>query len=140
MPFIIANANEDRFRRWATFGGFEWTSNKKDAIQFGRRRDADAVAAEDEDAWKILEVPGDEFGWLIEAPGLRYLCARTVPSTHGEFVWTLDHNQALRFVSEVQATKSMMAIREMNPALFGFETTLGNARAVEHGWMATEAA
>lgn len=36
---------------------------------------------------------------------------------------------------EAQADMTMMAIRDLAPALFDFERTIGNARAVEHGWL-----
>jgi hypothetical protein len=73
-----------------------------------------------------------DFRWLIEAPGLRYLAARKVGNY--EFHWTQDHNEALAFRDEAQADMTMMAIRQLAPQLFGFEVTIGNAKAVEHGW------
>jgi hypothetical protein len=74
------------------------------------------------------------FAWLIEAPGPRYLAPRKINNMY-DFVWTQDHNLALQFKDEAQADLTMMAIRALAPALFGFEVTLGNARPAEHGWM-----
>lgn len=75
------------------------------------------------------------FCWLIEAPGTRYLGARQCPIAYYEFHWTQDHNAALRFRTEQDADLTMMAIRQLAPKLFGFAETLGDARAIEHGWM-----
>ncbi len=75
-----------------------------------------------------------DFRWLIEAPGQRYLAARKL-GNH-EFHWTQDHDKAIAFRSEAQADMTMMAIRDLAPSLFDFERTLGNAKAVEHAWMA----
>jgi hypothetical protein len=52
-----------------------------------------------------------------------------------DFIWTNDHNKALRFMSEEQAISLMDALRNMDRKLFGFDETLGPARATEHGWM-----
>lgn len=79
------------------------------------------------------EVSQSDFRWLIEAPGQRYLAARKV-GCH-EFHWTQDHNAALAFRCEAQADMTMMAIRQLSPALFDFERTIGNAKAVEHAWI-----
>lgn len=75
----------------------------------------------------------DGFAWLIEAPGQHYLAARAVAGH--KFYWTQDHDAALRFVSEGQADLAMMAIRELDPKLFGFAETLGEARPIEHSWI-----
>lgn len=77
----------------------------------------------------------ETFAWLIEAPGPRYLAVREVPKMYGEFIWTDDPNKALRFWSKEQCDKTMLAIRRMDPPLFGFEVTLGNAWPREHGWV-----
>ncbi|WP_052435653.1 hypothetical protein [Bradyrhizobium japonicum] len=77
--------------------------------------------------------PLESFAWLIEAPGQHYL--RAVKIGSNEFRWTKDHDEAIRFFSEQQADDTMMSLRALVPALFGFEATLGNAKAVEHGWM-----
>lgn len=83
-----------------------------------------------------------DFRWLIEAPGQRYLAVQRL-NMSDNFEWTTDHNKALAFRSEEQADALMMAVRQMdrqmnsfgNEKLFAFETTLGNAKAVEHGWI-----
>lgn len=84
-----------------------------------------------------------DFRWLIEAPGPRYLAVQQLSNSHN-FEWTSDHNKALAFRSEEQADALMMAVRQMDrqmtgygrEGLFSFEQTIGNAKAVEHGWMA----
>lgn len=53
--WIVANAACDRFRIW-DLNGPDWTTNKTKALRFARRSDAEAFAAEDEDAWKIIEI------------------------------------------------------------------------------------
>lgn len=87
------------------------------------------------------------FPWLIEAPGLQYLSVQKIGVE--QFRWTTDHDKAIRFISEVQADAVLSALRaldrelhlERNPGnlswgtLFAFEPTLGNATAVEHGWL-----
>ena len=71
--------------------------------------------------------------WLIEAPGQRYLSVRKLSCRH-DFIWTQDPNKALQFKSEEQADLMMTALRDMDRTLFGFDATLGPARAVEHSW------
>jgi hypothetical protein len=74
------------------------------------------------------------FAWLIEAPGQRYLAVRNI-TNYFDFHWTQDHNVALRFYTREQADDVMMAIKTISPSLFEFARTLGDARAVEHGWL-----
>jgi hypothetical protein len=84
-----------------------------------------------------LEQRQDDFRWLIEAPGPRYLGVRHLTGVHTyDFVWVEDHNAALAFKTQEQADLTMMAVRQMNRDLFAFAATLGDARPVEHGWMA----
>lgn len=90
-----------------------------------------------------------DFRWLIEAPGPRYLAVQRL-SGSDNFEWTTDHNRALAFRTKEQADGLMAALRLMDRALtakinhgklswgdlFAFEPKLGNAKAVEHGWIA----
>lgn len=90
--------------------------------------------------------PNDDFRWLIEAPGPKYLAVQRL-SQSDNFEWTTDHNEALAFRSKEQADALMMAVRQIDRrlnshdgipsslSLFGFEISLGNAKPVEHGWM-----
>lgn len=92
-----------------------------------------------------------DFRWLIEAPGQRYLAVQRLSQSHN-FIWTEDHDKALVFRTEEQANDLMMAVRQIERqmhdvrgsgfgrSLFGFEATLGNAKAVEHGWLHADAA
>lgn len=82
-----------------------------------------------------------DFRWLIEAPGPRYLAVQRLRQSDN-FEWTADHDKALAFRTSEQADALMMAVRQMDrqingfdKGLFGFEVSLGNARAVEHGWL-----
>lgn len=59
VGFIVADGNHDRFRCWQAEGS-AWTEDKKKAVVFARRQDAEAVHAEDEDAWAILPVTAAE--------------------------------------------------------------------------------
>lgn len=90
---------------------------------------------------------GDDFRWLIEAPGAKYLAVQVLTGS-AAFEWTSDHNRALAFRSREQADSALAALRQMDRALtakidhglswgtlFAFEPALGNAKAVEHGWM-----
>ena len=91
-----------------------------------------------------------DFKWLIEAPGPRYLSVQRL-SKSDTFEWTTDANKALAFRSEYQADAMMCALRQLDRQiesytnggklswgkLFGFEPSLGNAKAVEHAWMQT---
>jgi hypothetical protein len=78
-----------------------------------------------------------QFAWLIEAPGARYLGARHLGRY--EFFWTEDHAKALRFHDETQADLTMMTVRDLKPDLFAFAALLGDAKAVEHGWIVSVA-
>lgn len=50
--WIVSNANGDRWRTWE--GGFSaWTDDREKATRYARLEDAEAVHAEDEDAWRI---------------------------------------------------------------------------------------
>ncbi len=87
-----------------------------------------------------------DFRWLIEAPGPRYLAVQRL-STSDNFIWTTDHDAALAFRSKEQAEALMMAVRQwdrelhgFDKGLFAFEATLGNAKAVEHGWLSAKVA
>jgi hypothetical protein len=90
----------------------------------------------------------DDFRWLIEAPGPKYLAVQTLTGAGASFEWTSDHNRALAFRSQEQADSTLAALRLMDRALtakinhgklswgdlFAFEPSLGNAKAIEHGW------
>jgi len=74
-----------------------------------------------------------DFRWLIEAPGQRYLAVQRL-HVSDNFEWTGDHDRALAFRSKEQADALMMAVRQMDrdlhgfdKGLFAFEATLGNA-------------
>ena len=61
LAFVVANGEGDRFRCMGEFadgsGDFvDWTPDLGKALAFARREDAEAFAADDEDAWKILRV------------------------------------------------------------------------------------
>jgi hypothetical protein len=59
VGFIVANGNQDKFRCWLPEGP-AWTEDKAKAVLFVRRADAEAVFAEDEDAWAILPVTASD--------------------------------------------------------------------------------
>jgi len=71
-----------------------------------------------------------DFAWLIEAPGANYLAVGKVR----RFYWTTDANQALRFWSMEQADLTATAVRELNPDLWAFALTLGEAWPRQHAW------
>ena len=80
--------------------------------------------------------PRVDFRWLIEAPGARYLTVQRLSGSNN-FEWTADHNRALAFRTQDQADAMMMAVRQMDrqingfdKGLFAFEASLGNAKAV----------
>jgi hypothetical protein len=50
--WIVGNASADRWRSWGALGPC-WTSDRDKATRFARREDAEAVHAEDEDAWRV---------------------------------------------------------------------------------------
>lgn len=74
------------------------------------------------------------WGWVIKAPGQRYLSTREI-GHHPEFFWIDDDTRALRFMSKAQADGVMMAVRQLSPKLWDFALTLGEARPVERGWL-----
>jgi hypothetical protein len=56
--FIVGNGllgDQERYRRWGEAGP-EWTPDRKEALRFARRSDAENFAAEDIDAWQIIFV------------------------------------------------------------------------------------
>lgn len=87
-----------------------------------------------------------DFRWLIEAPGQMYLAVQRL-SQSDNFIWTANHDKALAFRSEDQAHALMMAVKQLalqlgntvSYPLFGFEASLGNAKAVEHAWASDHA-
>lgn len=74
-----------------------------------------------------------DFRWLIEAPGTQYLSIQKL-KVGCFFQWTKDHNAALAFRSKEQADGLMMAVRSIKPEIFAFESQLGAAQPIEHGW------
>jgi len=75
-----------------------------------------------------------DYFWLIEAPGQRYLSAVKIGNAYA-FKWTEDYLRALRFCNSEQADLTMMALRQLDPELFGFAKTLGDAKPTEHKWL-----
>lgn len=58
VGWVIANGQDNRWRcvwKWET--NAEWTDDISKALKFATREDAEAFSAEDEDAWRIQEVP-----------------------------------------------------------------------------------
>lgn len=53
--YVVANGPQTAFRCWHPEGP-GWTDDKRQALMFARRMDAEAFAAEDPDAWAILPV------------------------------------------------------------------------------------
>ena len=73
----------------------------------------------------------DQFGWMIEGPNTHYLGVRKLGKY--EFYWTTDPHNGLRFCSKEQADDTIMAVRELCPALF--PSVFGEAKPVEHAWV-----
>lgn len=110
----------------------------------------DATQADAMVRYMVQDLPpyADDFRWLIEAPGQKYLAVEHLTAS-ATFKWTHNHNEALAFRTEKQADDMMVALRTMDRLhdsyenngklswgkLFAFEPTLGNAKAVEHAWM-----
>ena len=56
MGWVIADGKSSpRFRTWKN-GWPEWTADVEEALVLARRQDAEQLAAEDDDAWRILRV------------------------------------------------------------------------------------
>lgn len=59
--FVVADGGsggEHKYRCCREDGcGYGWTLDMNEALQFARRKDAEAFCREDEDAWLILPVP-----------------------------------------------------------------------------------
>ncbi|WP_099475412.1 hypothetical protein [Stenotrophomonas maltophilia] len=53
--FVIANGSGEKYMAWGQVGP-EWTADRSAALWLVRRADAEALAAENEDAWSILPV------------------------------------------------------------------------------------
>lgn len=80
---------------------------------------------------------GDQFAWLIEAPGQHYLATR-VTGRQSEFHWTTDADKAVRFYSKEQAAGVQYAVHKLQPDLFAFAGILTDAKPVEHGFMSKQ--
>lgn len=74
----------------------------------------------------------EQFAWLIEVSGPHYLAVSKI--SPARFVWTRDHDEAIRFMSRKQADDVMTAIRELRRELFVFPTG-EEPRPVEHAWL-----
>lgn len=62
-PFVVADGGshgEHRYRCWRDDGP-GWTLDTDEALQFARRKDAEAFCREDEDAWFIWSLRGRRF-------------------------------------------------------------------------------
>ncbi|MFN7129801.1 MAG: potassium channel family protein [Brevundimonas sp.] len=55
QPWVICNAQGDRFRGWDSLGPV-WVERAQDALHFADRASAEQLSAEDEDAWRIRQV------------------------------------------------------------------------------------
>ncbi len=53
--WIIGDSEGRRWRGWGNYGP-TWQTDPMKAIRFARRKDAEAVFAEDEDAWTVIEL------------------------------------------------------------------------------------
>ncbi|MBH1418086.1 hypothetical protein I5U33_07585 [Stenotrophomonas maltophilia] len=53
--FVISNGSGEKYMAWGQAGP-EWTADRSAALWLVRRSDAEALAAENEDAWSILPV------------------------------------------------------------------------------------
>ncbi|HDS1303488.1 TPA: hypothetical protein QEK28_000283 [Stenotrophomonas maltophilia] len=53
--FVISNGSGEKYMAWGQVGP-EWTADRSAALWLVRRADAEALAAENEDAWSILPV------------------------------------------------------------------------------------
>ena len=51
--WIVANGPGNRWRTWKD-GFSAWTDDREQATRYARRQDAEAVHAEDDDAWAII--------------------------------------------------------------------------------------
>lgn len=63
--FVISNGSGEKYMAWGQVGP-EWTADRSAALWLVRRADAEALAAENEDAWSILPVercPLPPSGW-----------------------------------------------------------------------------
>ena len=52
VAWIVSNANGDQWRVWQ-HGFPAWSKDRNKATRYARREDAEAVHAEDEDAWRV---------------------------------------------------------------------------------------
>ena len=53
--WIMGDSEGRRWRGWGNYGP-TWQTDPMKAIRFARRKDAEAVFAEDEDAWTVIEL------------------------------------------------------------------------------------
>lgn len=51
--WIVGSGDEKRWRCWNA-GGPDWTEDREEATRYARRVDAEAVHADDEDAWTVV--------------------------------------------------------------------------------------
>lgn len=55
-PWVITTANGLQYLTMGDLGMFKWTHQQAEALQFCRRSDAEKVAAESEEAWRIVQI------------------------------------------------------------------------------------
>jgi len=84
--WLIENGKDGediRYRGWAE-GWPYWVKDPYKALWFVRREDAEAISAEDEDAWRIVE-----HGFEVEQPRCKNCGAaeRDCTCCHGEAGW-----------------------------------------------------
>lgn len=53
--FVIADGSGERYRTYDSLDGFVWTDDPEQAIHYARRSDAEKMAEDDEEAWRIVE-------------------------------------------------------------------------------------
>ena len=83
MPraWLVENDKSGDQKRYRTIrqGCPAWTSDRKEAIWFSRRADAEMFSEEDEDAWFIkeysFETPFETLRWVAEIAIISYFAA-----------------------------------------------------------------
>lgn len=68
--WIVTDGGGETYRTWQ-YGMSGWTKDRSKATRYARRKDAEAVHAEDEDAWRVIPFGPNEDGWREERERLR---------------------------------------------------------------------
>ena len=95
-PFVVADGGDvigrERYRCWSVYGIPAWTLDSDEALQFARRKDAEAFALDGKGTWHVMPVPRN----AEKAAGQPSSAAETPRQPYG-WIWEWSDGQ-IKFV------------------------------------------